>query len=750
LKPIISSVLLLALLQASVRAQGLTDSIDIASDQSISSHQFHSDGAVDRVSVVDLVGPHNTRHLAHVLRNQRSAAMYSLRVFAGKPTTVEIEELDTRHTNVRAYLVLVDNVKTYFRTWRCCGAGPVHYFIQLPPTPNDRITITFVNQYETSFAISRLWAFSDFNSYFQSSQMDVPFHIAPTVTLTWHDRAADGLKLQQIQRSLLDCPNIKGAWTTWIAYAALDEAETNRRIDYALELANESHLPLQLCFDSWWANTPPGKWRDKKCQQRIWNESKKQFQWSTPNQWSNTPWLTMNDAELNDHKIQRLTSATKHLAAQDCHNLLSINLDNEPVYWASGNAGLGPDLLYADFNPVTITAAKSDGVTLDPTDGLDRSERQWLWHNLLTYNQLIAKAVHDNLGTALLAPDDLLRNNIYTQAMMMADPRFQYPMFDAGYPLWESAAPSEARVGGEWNAGSVFDCQQILHQLPLGRCANVNAECANNPGEVRGLRAAYALGMRYYTPYNYPIEKMDIAAAEVVDAGLPFAPFIFEPTLKEYRFDPDSHWESAVISHDNVAVHRLANTAAYAIHAANADSPGQITYKLTAPKGVFDRLALELQGRAFVHKRLDPRVRIRVLAGPTNDDSTMTQLGILHDTEDLNGLHHFDLSPVANGKPSVYVRLEFHATGLPNEVLDWCSLYALRFTIPWPAALSKNLPKQDLSLATLRKQNLVTSWRADAEQAIADLPESSRAEPQSAYDQGDYARAYHLANRATR
>jgi hypothetical protein len=33
---------------------------------------------------------------------------------------------------------------------------------------------------------------------------------------------------------------------------------------------------------------------------------------------------------------------------------LAVNLDNEPVYWATGNAGLGSDILLADFNRVTV------------------------------------------------------------------------------------------------------------------------------------------------------------------------------------------------------------------------------------------------------------------------------------------------------------------------------------------------------------------------------------------------------------
>jgi hypothetical protein len=38
---------------------------------------------------------------------------------------------------------------------------------------------------------------------------------------------------------------------------------------------------------------------------------------------------------------------------------LAVNLDNEPVYWATGNAGLGSDILLADFNRVTVEGGAS-------------------------------------------------------------------------------------------------------------------------------------------------------------------------------------------------------------------------------------------------------------------------------------------------------------------------------------------------------------------------------------------------------
>ena len=71
---------------------------------------------------------------------------------------------------------------------------------------------------------------------------------------------------------------------------------------------------------------------------------------------------------------ERMAAAMAHLrrryrelsARGRGHRLLALNLDNEPVYWASGNAGLGTGPLLADFNAHTVADARRDGVGLDP------------------------------------------------------------------------------------------------------------------------------------------------------------------------------------------------------------------------------------------------------------------------------------------------------------------------------------------------------------------------------------------------
>lgn len=732
----------LALLKPPTSSIGLSDTIDVADLQNEQAHHFAQGGTVTRTPGGDMVGGHDMHRLTRQVGGRGSWIAYRLQVAPEQPITLEFEELYGRDQDVRGYLVFVNGAKVYLRTWQGCGAGPIHYFIQLPPGHEQFITLKLENQLAVPFNISRIWAFSSFSQYFAANHLAVPYYLAPTASLSYTNYEADLEKLRVIKTSLGNHPHAKAAWTTWIGYANLNDREVSEKIDYIFRLATALDMPVQISFDTWWANTPSGSdgkggfWTDVQYQQVVYNASQKQYQLSIPNHWSNTPWLTVNNPDLNAYKAQRLRTAMTHLqqsygalrAAGKEYLLLALNLDNEPVYWASGNAGLGSDLLWADFNPATVAAARQADITLDPAQGLTPQARLWLSHNLLNYNTLIAGAMADGLGRDAVVVDgdavsparDLLRNNIYTQAMV-ANADIQYPTLSAAHPFWEAAASGNARVGGEWNGDSLHEIEAVTHQLALGRNAAVNAESGNDAANMQGVKPGYALAQRYFTLYNYPLAKMEVAASEMRDLTTPFPAFHYQPVLREEHFRDDI-WQQHVVTYSGLRSGVIGNTAAVAIYPSQNTAPGYLTYKLDAPQQTFTvGLFLEWSGRAFVFRKQDASVNIRVLAGPTADVATMQEVGKVFDNGDINAVHRVDLSAVAQGHHSVYVRIELNASGLSASVLSWCSIYHVRFTTGWPEDIIRGLPLQDESLDTVRQQNLVVSWRRDAELAIAAL-----------------------------
>ncbi len=716
-----------ALAAVRVNAAGLTDCLSLADQQQRKDHEFASRGDVRFQTVGDRLGGHDMRALACIVSGDDSSIEFRLKVAPSQPITLEFEQIHGREVDVIGYEVLVDGARRHFRTWEGCGAGPVHFFVDLPPVDRDHILVRLVSRCVAAWAIGRIWAFADFDRFFEQARLDIPFHIAPTVHLRWTDIDADIQRVRQIADSLGDHPNVRPAWTTWIGYANLADELLRQRIDYALTVAERSRLPVQLALDTWWAHTPSGPdgqggtWRDQKHQQVVYNVTQRRFQLSTPNMWGNTPWLTINDPDLNAFKARRLKVAARLLAEHPKNShILAVNLDNEPVYWASGNAGLGPDLLWADFHPAAIADARSDGVKLDPADGLGASERAWLLRNLLRYNSITASAAAQGLAGSRL------RHDVYTQAMV-ANPAIQYPMMSQAHPFWEGAAPAEARVGGEWNRDSMHEVRAVLHQIALGRTAAVNAECGNDAAMNQAVRPAYALGQRFIALYNYPLDKLDVAGCEIRDVATRFRTQICRRILLDQWFVNDA-WKKRAASHADVQTALIGNTAAVAISPTSSRAPGVLTYRVPADSG----LSLEFSGRAFVHRGKNPAVRIRILAGASED--AMNEVFRMSDLEDIHAMHRVELSSPATGPKMLMVRIELHAAGLPREALNWVCIYHLRFCAPWPKDLEQSAD-DSAPARTWRRRSLLVSWRRDAELLLPGADPGAMA----AYQRGDYA-----------
>lgn len=246
----------------SIEVAGLTDSIDIAQPRSEENHAFASQGNVSRQISGDWVGGHDMRRMARTVSGIGSGVSYRLKVPRGVPLTLEFEELENRaapnQDAVRAYSLFVDGKRAYFRTAQASSGGPLHFFVAVPPRDRDVLDLKIQNETEAPFNLGRIWAFADFPRYFERAGMAVPYHLAPTLHLSFSDREADAQKLRAIKTSFGEHPHARPAWTTWLTYANLSDSEIGQRLDYMLSLAQEFDLPVQISFDTWWGSTPNG------------------------------------------------------------------------------------------------------------------------------------------------------------------------------------------------------------------------------------------------------------------------------------------------------------------------------------------------------------------------------------------------------------------------------------------------------------------------------------------------------------
>ena len=250
---------------------------------------------------------------------------------------------------------------------------------------------------------------------------------------------------------------------------------------------------------------------------------------TTPNRWSNTPWLTYNHPRLNAFLVQQYSRVAgvydrifeDRLLAGEAIPFAPLSTGTETLYWvrennrgmddfvyAEHNDGINRDPLTGDFNPYTVQAAKRDGVELDPTDGLDEQEREWLHNNLARYTQMLVDAMYEAQGGSILhvAEDDQLRPIVAPRHQMYTEPygyRF-YPHWDVTRPMMQLGVVEGARPGAQWYTTDFVP--YLRRQRELGKTANPNFEWTGIAGEedaLASLRAAYAFGNEFVTLYNW-------------------------------------------------------------------------------------------------------------------------------------------------------------------------------------------------------------------------------------------------------
>ncbi len=315
---------------------------------------------------------------------------------------------------------------------------------------------------------------------------------------------------------------------------AFEVCYANRPLDllqpvwqHELNSARQHGLAALPIIVSWWIGTPlnvpdglGGRFGDLTYQQITWSESDRErpanprlaelfgltdprYGLTTPNQWSNTPWLTMNSDRLNAHREKSLRNVLPVLlqdAAARSVRLDGLVMENEPRYWDTqidaSYHGPKREWCWADFNPMTVRAAAQDGVTLDPADGLDRKERLWLLANVATYMQQTCD------WARALAPQTL---PVYSHSL-------QFPGFPGdtlNHPMSEYAYTPGSRTGLEVMFGAVRDFEAVREWGPW---ANVNREETDGlpiDWHLWDLRLTYIMGGTLYNSYNWPIVGAD-------------------------------------------------------------------------------------------------------------------------------------------------------------------------------------------------------------------------------------------------
>ena len=495
--------------------------------------KFTGTSQIETVSV--LVGDNDRSYTSRTLSGYDSEMTFTLTgVTPNAPAMIDIEEIHQRTDGSIAYLVYVNGTEVYGRTYVPISEGPNHAYFDISADvvgSTGELTVRLVNKTDGKVRFSRIWAIS--NPEETAQQQKIAKKMDVVLMLNYLPSDLDYNYLTELVKSY-QCDNMYNVGLCWeINYLMWGKIKTEEFLNNVLNASMLTGAPLYLGINSWWGGTADsmdgqgGIWQDVQYQQITYDHNNRagrgNWQLSTPNEFSNTPWLTMNNDYYNSVRIQRIQETVKYLQLRTAElalagkELPAIHLytENEPFYWPihwtqyefnNYADGVG------DFSQWVMEDAAKDGITLDPTDGLSEEEAMWMYRNLHTYISEVGAAMAEGLGYNYITvkdgvvqyPTEQMVSDSYSHSPIHAI----YPNWDPNQRGWENHVLDSIHFGGEWSVYQNADASRAFdYLLAYGSYSNINAERAGFPGgfdstDFRVLSQCYAYGLDGVVIYN--------------------------------------------------------------------------------------------------------------------------------------------------------------------------------------------------------------------------------------------------------
>lgn len=492
-------------------------------------------GTSEKKTVSTLVGDYDTSYTVRTLKGYGSEMSFTLEgVTPDAPAMIDIEEIHLRDDSSIAYSVYVNGVEVFGRTYAVSADGPNHAYFDVSAEvvgSSGKLAIRLVNKSDGEVRFRQMWAISDPDTLAAeqgiAKKMDVVLML---------NEQPNNLNMEYL-KSLVDsykCAGMYNIGLCWeIQYLQWGKKQTETWLNNVFNASIYTGATLYLGINSWWGGTPSGTdglggyWQDVAYQQITYDvnnmDNRGNWQLSSPNEWSDTPWLSMNNDYYNAVRVQRIKETVEFIQLRTAEIALSgkempavhLYTENEPYYWPinwtqydfdKNPNGVG------DFSTWVVQDAAADGITLDPTDGLSEEEAYWLYRNLNTYISEVGSAIADGLGYNYITikdgvisyPTEQIVSDSYSHTPIHAI----YPNWDQDQRAWENHVLDSIHFGGEWSVWQDDDSSRSLdYLLAYGSYANINAERAGFPGgfsstDFRVLSQCYAYGLEGVIIYN--------------------------------------------------------------------------------------------------------------------------------------------------------------------------------------------------------------------------------------------------------
>lgn len=682
---------------------------------------------------------------------------------AGKELTLEVEEIHQRTDPVMAYSVYVNSSKVYFRTYDPSSDGGNHYFISVNGNliGNDgKASVTFVNEDAAMVRFRNVWGFSDMDGLLKSEKVSRKMSVTLLAPQISYNLTSDKATIGKIVSQFGSSDMYDVSFGLEISYIAEGISSLHNRVDYLMSLSAATGTKFQLGLNSWWAGTPNGMdglggmWSDMTYQQVVYDplnvDGRGTWKLSTPNIWSDTPWLTMNNDTYNNARNYRLTDITRYIqkkiadyrAKGGNQPSVGVYMENEPVYWPYYAFNASPEAA-GDFNSAVISAAKKDGITLNPEDGLSNAEKVWLYKNLRTYiaQEGIAVASGFQYDTVVVnngkttLPSTQQSENAYTHAF----PNDIYPLVDENYCGWETHMTNTLRFGGEW-ASEMTDERPLDYVATRGKFSDVNAE-RSSMGDYSLLPQAYLYGADHVTIYNFKTSDYVYYQSAGGKTGDTKTTTEYNKEIMSYDFKKSDCLKanSTLVSATN-----MKRTAIGEKYYAGPDNVfakgGSLTFKIdNKGTSLSNGMVISLDGRILIDSA--PNMNMTIYAGSAvnNLQEVTTIKTLIPNTVDVSDY-------IDKTKSVAYIKIQLVAGGA--SFTDWCSLSKIKVFTKWTSA-SGNANGKKYNLLQTRNHNLYMGYRADVERLLANYEkragkDANYQKAYSLYKNMQYVSAYNI------
>lgn len=669
-----------------------------------------------------------------------------------KSLILEFQEIHNRRSAAYGYTVLINDREVYFRTYQELGAGPNHFFVEVPEnllTSRSPLHVTLRHEGGGAFSIAKVWAWEDFfETTAKTEQVFKPMGLLlppgaikidgkPVKPKTDEEWAALFEEQKKRFAGLKDYSPV-GTLAFGGSYGGRDPKEGNNSLLQGFRLSGVTGMPGEMMLNGLgWFSGPTGPdglggyFSDIRYQKTQFNREKGEWQASFPNIWGNTPAYTLRDPNMNaflENRFQQMMAG----APEELARLRLAGTPSQPI-------------LIREFAPASgeitdeiVKAAAEEGVKLDPTDGMSLEERMWMHADTLRTWQEYADSLRKAMGRdiavvdrgKLMLPNEQSFDNFYAHPNFMTDDpagdeRYgggQHGMVDG---LWSSGEIGATSGHQDIGANTKFRDVAMYDYLPAnGNFAAINLERTMLKENFEVLRLYYERGSQFLCLFNADDgDEKFVRGVDGIENDPASPPSHAQPVVTMEKIETPK-------SKGKTPFHR---EALYRLSSAGDPFPSGLTLDLDGRVSPGESNKIEvLLGNSPKNMKLVATLTDKELPDPD------------HWTPQMTSQYSMELGNDMIGKNEAYLKFVFHAEGAEDAAF----LISQNVKTRWPKQ-SGYLGKTNLTRKDARTLQLWLQERSVCERLLRYYSEASSEDAtwkkaKALYDEGRYASARRL------